>query len=51
MRPLRSLGLSRDVIFRLLASGELKSFKAGRARLISAEALREFIRRNSEEPA
>ncbi len=46
-----ALGTSRDTVFRLLASGALRSFKIGAARFISAEALREFIREREEDAA
>lgn len=38
------LGSSRDTIFRLLAAGELRGFKIGNARYISADELQRFIR-------
>lgn len=40
----KALNCSRDTIFRLLATGELKGFRVGAARFISADELREFIR-------
>ncbi|MCA9831526.1 MAG: helix-turn-helix domain-containing protein [Dehalococcoidia bacterium] len=39
----RWLGCSRDTIDRLCASGELKSFKIGTARYISAAELERFV--------
>jgi len=39
----RLIGVSRDVIFAAIAAGELRSAKCGGARLISVEALREFV--------
>jgi excisionase family DNA binding protein len=45
------LGCSRDMIFKLLASGELKSWKLGAARLISTDELRRFIREREQEAA
>lgn len=44
-----ALGTSRDVIFKLIASGELQSFQAGRARLIPATALKDYIARKLAE--
>lgn len=41
----RVIGVSRDVIFRLLSTGELRSLKVGAARLITREALEEFLQR------
>ena len=38
------LGIGRSYAFELFATGELRSFKVGRRRLVSAEALVEFIR-------
>ena len=43
------LGMSRDLVFKLLASGELKSYKVGTARFIPAESIREFQERKLEE--
>jgi excisionase family DNA binding protein len=40
---MQALSLSRTVIFELLRSGRLHSVKQGRARLIPASALREYI--------
>ena len=45
----RALGCSRDMIFKLLASGELKGWRIGAARLISADEIRRFIREREEE--
>ena len=42
-------GMSRDLIFKLLAAGELRSFKVGSARFIPADALREFMDRKMAE--
>ncbi len=39
------LDCSPDTVFRLLASGDLKGFKVGAARFISAQELQEFISR------
>ena len=41
---MRRLGITRPTIYRFLRSGELRSFRLGSRRLVSAEALREFIR-------
>jgi excisionase family DNA binding protein len=41
-----TLGVSRAMIFRLLASGELACVKIGNRTLIEPEALREFVARN-----
>jgi len=38
------LGMGRTVIFALIKSGRLRSVKLGGARLITAEALRAFVR-------
>ena len=37
------LNLSRTVIYELLRTGRLRSVQQGRARLITAEAIREYI--------
>ena len=39
----RELGISRSLIYELLASGALRSAKIGRRRLIPREAVEEFI--------
>jgi excisionase family DNA binding protein len=39
----RATGLSRDVIFKAIREGTLRSLKVGRARLIPATALHEFL--------
>lgn len=44
----RVIGASRDTIFRLLASGELRGFKIGAARFIAASELADFIKRQEE---
>ena len=41
---LRRLSVTRPTIYRYLRSGELRSFRLGSRRLVSAEALAEFIR-------
>ena len=40
---MRLLNLSRTVIYELLQTGRLRSVQQGRARLITAEAIREYI--------
>lgn len=40
---MRLLKLSRTVIYELLRTGRLRSVQQGRARLITAEAIREYI--------
>jgi excisionase family DNA binding protein len=40
---MRLLNLSRSVIYELLRAGRLRSVQQGRARLITAEAIREYI--------
>jgi excisionase family DNA binding protein len=39
----RMLRLSRTVIYELIRSGRLRSVKEGRARRITADAIREYI--------
>lgn len=41
---MQCLRITRPTIYRFLRSGELRSFRLGTRRLVSAEALREFIR-------
>ncbi|WP_048472200.1 helix-turn-helix domain-containing protein [Mycolicibacterium chlorophenolicum] len=38
------LGIGRSMVFELMASGQLRSVKVGRRRLVSEAALAEFIR-------
>jgi excisionase family DNA binding protein len=45
----RALGCSRDMIFKLLASGDLRGWRIGAARLISAEEIRRFVREREEQ--
>jgi excisionase family DNA binding protein len=40
---MRLLNLSRTVIYELMRTGRLRSVQQGRARLITAEAIREYI--------
>jgi len=37
------LGVGRDLVFRLMNSGELPSYKIGARRLISVAAIREYV--------
>lgn len=39
----RATGFSRNKIYNAIASGDLRSFKAGKRRMFSATAAREFI--------
>jgi excisionase family DNA binding protein len=41
---MRRLGITRPTLYNFLRSGELRSFRLGTRRLVSAEALVEFIR-------
>lgn len=45
------LGLGRTAVFELIKSGRLRSIKLGGARLITAEALRAFVRELEKEPS
>ena len=45
---LRRLGVTRPTIYRFLNSGELRSFRLGTRRLVSADALADFIRTREE---
>jgi excisionase family DNA binding protein len=40
---MHALNLSRSVVFELIRTGRLRSVKEGRARLIPASALRDFV--------
>ena len=42
-------GLKRSQLYELLSSGEIESFKVGRARLIPADALADFLERRRAE--
>ena len=41
---MRRLGVTRPTVYRFLGTGELRSFHLGARRLVSADALAEFIR-------
>ena len=43
------LGVSRTVVYRLIAEGRIRSLKIGRSRRVSVDALRAFV--ESEERA
>lgn len=44
------LGLKRDLMYRLIRGGDIRSFRVGSRRLISVEALRDYVERRSAEP-
>ena len=44
----RLLGCSRDTIFKLLSTGELKGWKINSARFISLDEIRRFISERQE---
>ena len=44
----RVVSLSIDMIFKAIRSGALRSLKVGQARLITAEALREWLAQQAE---
>ena len=44
------LGVTRPTVYRFLQSGELRSFRLGSRRLVSAEALAEFNSRRQRVP-
>lgn len=51
---MRLLNMSRTVIYEQLRSGRLRSVRQGRARLITADAIRDYIallKREAEETA
>ena len=43
------IGLKRDLTYRLILSGDISSFKVGSRRLVSVEALRDYIARRTAE--
>lgn len=47
----RATGLGRDTIFKAIRDGSLRSLKIGGARLITADALREWLEGFGQEPA
>lgn len=47
----RRLGLGRTTVFGLIRTGELRSVRIGRARRIPAEALTNYVRALSQQPA
>lgn len=44
-------GFARRRVYTAIASGELRTFKAGKRRMISADAAREYIARRERETA
>lgn len=42
-------GLNRNAMYRAMTSGEIRSFKVGKRRMVSANALQEFISRKEGE--
>jgi len=46
----KALGVSADLIYDLIARGELTSVRAGRRRLIMAASLEAWIDRQTEQP-
>jgi excisionase family DNA binding protein len=45
----QALGIGRDRIFRLIASGEIKSIKIAKSRRIPVEALKAYVERLIEQ--
>ena len=43
------IGLKRDLTYRLILGGDIRSFKVGSRRLVSVEALRVYISRRTAE--
>jgi excisionase family DNA binding protein len=43
------LGVGRSTVFDLIASGQLRSVKVGRRRLVPEQAIRDFIARLDED--
>jgi excisionase family DNA binding protein len=46
-----ALGISRNLLYQLIGSGQLRSIKAGSRRLIPASAINEFLSGASSERA
>lgn len=44
------IGLKRDLMYRLILGGDIPSFRVGSRRLVSVEALRDYISRRTAEP-
>jgi hypothetical protein len=42
-------GLTRDLVFKEIAAGRLRSFRIGKARYVTAEAIEEYIRAREAE--
>jgi hypothetical protein len=40
---LAATGLNRNALYRAIGNGEIKTFKVGKRRMVSARALREYI--------
>ena len=43
------IGLGRDMLYQLVLSGDIPSFKVGTRRLISVAALREYVEQRTAE--
>lgn len=43
------IGLKRDLTYRLVLGGDIPSFKVGSRRLVSVEALRDYVERRTAE--
>lgn len=44
----RQISMSRDVIYKAIRDGSLRSLKVGGARLITRDALQEFVQRHEQ---
>lgn len=47
----RAIGVSRSVIYEIIATGDLPSFKMGRRRMVLAKELEVFVNRKASENA
>lgn len=48
-QAINATGLNRNAMYRAMTTGEIRSFKVGKRRMVSALALQEFISRKESE--
>lgn len=50
-QAVEATGFSRTAIYRAMSAGQLRTFNVGRRRMVSVQALQEFIERQEKESA
>lgn len=46
-----AIGITRSHLYRAISNGELRSYRDGRRRMVSANALREYVAKREREAA